>query len=61
MDTWTITASIHRTGEQAESFVFTVKANDKNTAFIIGCSKLYAMFEGTDTVINQIFSITKVV
>lgn len=61
MDSWTITASIKSpSDESAVVFVFTVQAATKNDAFIIGCSKLYAMFAGTTTNINQIFSITKV-
>lgn len=61
MDTWEITSTIKRGSETSESFIFNVNANTKNDAFIIAASKLYSMFAGTDTVVERIFSITKVV
>lgn len=61
MDAWEITSTIKRGSEASESFIFNVNANTKNDAFIIAASKLYSMFAGTDTVVERIFSITKVV
>lgn len=41
-------------GADSDTLAVTVKANSRNDAFIIGASKFYAMFAGTET---EIFGI----
>lgn len=48
MEAYNITASVSTNGVST-TIVITVKANSYNDAFIIGASKFYAMYAGTDT------------
>ena len=49
MDSYEVTATIKRSGEPSTTLEFVVEATHQNDAMIIGASKLYAMFAGTDT------------
>ena len=48
METYTITASVS-TNAVSSTVVISIQANSFNDAFIIGASKFYAMYAGTNT------------
>lgn len=49
MDLWTVTLTIKDEGQSTRTLVITVSAVNTNDAFIIGASKAFAMFAGTQT------------
>lgn len=54
MGTYTVTISYYEDGN-SETLAVDVQANSKNDAFIIGASKAYAMFAGTEC---EIFAVS---
>lgn len=54
MNVYNAMISYTPTGEQSTTLVIKIEANSFNDAFIIGASKAYAMFAGTNNSINGI-------
>lgn len=53
MNTYTVTVSYYE-GSTSKTLVVDVKATSKNDAFIIGASKAYALFAGTECEITAL-------